>query len=239
MRKYSSYIKLLAVFLLLGFLYSFSNKRNDKRMSSKSCQIEYLDDGGLFITRNSVNKLLIQNEDTTSSVSKEKLALNKMEKTLNANEMVRKADVYVSINGEVGAKILQRTPIVRVEGQQSFYVDSQGKEMSLSPVYSARVPLVTGSGIKKNLSELYELAKFIRGDEFLKKNVIGIHQEGDRFELKMRTEGFILKVGKVDNLESKFNNFKAFYQKGLHDKTLDQYKVVNLNFENQVVCTKK
>jgi cell division protein FtsQ len=40
-------------------------------------------------------------------------------------------------------------------------------------------------------------------------------------------------------LEKKINNFKAFYQKAFKDKILDSYKVVNLKFDKQVICTKK
>ncbi|WP_335964562.1 hypothetical protein [Galbibacter sp. PAP.153] len=239
MKKYVSFIKLVIVLLALVFMYSFSNKRNNSRMLSNNSRIEFLNDNAHFITRNTVNKLLIQNRDTASGVPKEKLALNIMEKSLNANKMVQEADVYVSITGEVGAKIRQRTPIARVAASKPFYIDVKGKTMPLSPVYSARVPLVTGNSIKNKLPELYTLAKFIYDDDFLKMNVIGIQQKEDHYELKLRTEDFVLYLNKIEELESKFNNFKAFYQKGLHDKTLDKYKVVNLSFDNQVVCTKK
>ncbi|EIJ39033.1 hypothetical protein JoomaDRAFT_2037 [Galbibacter orientalis DSM 19592] len=239
MKKYVNHIKIIIVLIALIFLYSFSNKRNENRVLSKNCRIEFLNDDGHFITRNTVNKLLIQNQDSLTSVSKEKLALNNIEESLNANAMVQVADVYVSITGEIGAKIRQRTPIARVAGNQSFYIDMDGEMMPLSPVHSARVPLITGTGLKKSMSDLYELAKYIYFDDFLKKNIIGIHQNKNHFELKLRTESFVVDLGEMKNLSAKFNNFKAFYQKGLHDKTLDSYKVVNLGFDNQVVCTKK
>ncbi len=223
----------------LIFLYSFSNTRNENRELSANCNIEFLNNDGHYITRNTVNKLLIQNPDTLTGVRKEKLALNTIEKSLIANAMVQEADVYVSVTGQIGAKIRQRTPIGRVAANQPFYIDIEGKSMPLSPVHSARVPLITGTDVKNNMPKLYELAMFIYFDEFLKKNIIGIHQNNKHFELKLRTEGFIVDLGEVANLESKFNNFKAFYQKGLHDKTLDSYKTVNLSFDNQVVCTKK
>ncbi len=225
--------------LALVFLYSFSNSRNKNRTVSKQSDIVFLNDEGHFITRNTVNKLLIQNEVDTSGVPKEKLALNRMEQSLVANEMVQEADVYVSVTGEIGAKIRQRTPIARVASNPSFYIDAEGKKMPLSPVYAARVPLVTGVGDKSDITKLYKLSEFIYEDEFLKKNIIGIHQKKDHFELKLRTEDFVILLGEAEKLEAKFNNFKAFYQKGLHDKTLGKYKAVNLSFDNQVVCTKK
>ena len=46
-------------------------------------------------------------------------------------------------------------------------------------------------------------------------------------------------IGTPENLETKLKNLKAFYQKAKKDMMLDVYKSVNLQFDNQVVCTKK
>ena len=57
--------------------------------------------------------------------------------------------------------------------------------------------------------------------------------------LKLRLLDFEVSVGNIDNLEVKLKNLKAFYQKAKKDNMLDIYKSVNLQFDNQVVCTKK
>ena len=51
-------------------------------------------------------------------------------------------------------------------------------------------------------------------------------------------EQFVVNLGGVDKLDEKFNNFKAFYTKANKDKTLGNYNMVSLEFNNQVVCTK-
>ncbi len=51
-------------------------------------------------------------------------------------------------------------------------------------------------------------------------------------------EQFTVHLGGINGLEEKFNNFKAFYTKANRDKTLANYNVVSLEFNNQVVCTK-
>ena len=71
------------------------------------------------------------------------------------------------------------------------------------------------------------------------KNVIEIRQDFDNtIYLKLRQCHFEVKLGSVSSLDKKINNLKAFYQKNLHDKTLNKYSKVNLQFDNQVVCTK-
>jgi cell division protein FtsQ len=154
--------------------------------------------------------------------------------------MIQDAEVYLSVNGTLGAKIKQRTPIARIATKNSYYIDSEGKAMPLSTVSAARVPFVEGKVDKKELHDVYVLATYIAQDDFLKKNVIAIVQnENKTFNLKLRTNDFIVQFGSVENMEKKVNNLKAFYKKATKDQTLDNYAKVDLKFTNQVVCTKK
>lgn len=232
-----NYIKITLVLFLVVFLYAFTNERNNKKAPA-IVEVKILDSDNLFVTQPMVNKLLIQNNVEVTNITKEKLVLNKLEEALNSNKMVENAQVYLSVNGKLGVEIKQRTPIVRLGGNNPCYLDVNGKVMPLSPIFSARVPLVTGNVSKDNLDDIYKLAMFVRNDEFLSKNVIGIHQKGNDFELKFRIENFVIKLGKVENLEKKFNNLKAFYQKALKDNSLNDYAIVDLQFKNQVVCAK-
>ncbi|NER12476.1 hypothetical protein GWK08_03420 [Leptobacterium flavescens] len=233
-----NYIKIFGGILLVIALFSFTNGRNDNKKLSK-VNIEFVEGENQFITYPMVNKLLIQNEDTITNVAKENLALNRLEDVLNRNQMIREAQVYYTINGQLEAKIKQREPIARVGTSDPFYLDSEGKWMPLSPVFSARVPLITGAVNKENLAETYKLAKYVYEDDFLNRNIIGIHKRGGKFELKLRVDDFLVLLGNTEQLERKFRNFKAFYQKARKDKTLNTYSVVNLQYNNQVVCTKK
>src|SRR5690606_22926595 len=173
--KYIDFIKISLAVLGLVFLFSFSNIRNNNRVLPMKTSVEFLNDDAHFITRSTVNKLLIQNRDSASVITKDQLAMSKVEESLNAHSMVEHADVYVTINGEIGAKVRQRTPIARVIGEQGYYMDSYGEKMPLSPVHSARVPLITGDDVDKSWSSLYELVKYIHEDDFLKKTITGIH----------------------------------------------------------------
>lgn len=232
-----NYIKIVTILVLVVSLYSFTNERNNKKMLAK-IDIKIADSENLFVTHPTVNKLLIQNDVKVTNITKEKLVLNKLEAALNSNKMVEKAQVYLTVNGELGVEINQRIPIARLGGNASCYLDVNGKVMPLSPIFSARVPLVTGNVNKDKLDEIYKLAMFVRNDNFLTKNVIGIHQVGSDFELRFRIENFVVKLGKAESLEKKFNNLKAFYQKALKDNSLNDYAIVDLQFKNQVVCAK-
>jgi cell division protein FtsQ len=183
--------------------------------------------------------LLIQNKDSVTSIGKETLDLNKMEKRLSENPMIKNADIYVTVNGVLGAKVIQRRPIARVEGIPNFYLDEDGKNMPLSAVHSARVPIVTGISENQYI-EVTKLVKKITNDEFMKEYVVGLDvtTEGDVF-LRIRKNQFKVLFGKSKDIETKFQKFKAFYKLTKNDSLLDTYSLINLKFKNQVVATKK
>ena len=52
-------IKILVISCLIVFLFSFSKQRNKLRKITQ-IEVEFIDENELFITQNSVNKLLIQ-----------------------------------------------------------------------------------------------------------------------------------------------------------------------------------
>ena len=137
MKRSIEIIKFIILLGIMAFLFSFTKKRNDARKLTK-LDVEFVDENSPFITYNTVNKLLIQNQAKVTSIGKETLVL----------KMVRDAQVYVSVDGTLGAKIEQRKPIGRVSASPDYYLDADGKKMPLSDVYSARVPLITG--ISKN-----------------------------------------------------------------------------------------
>ncbi|MBA3985689.1 MAG: hypothetical protein H0X63_03725 [Flavobacteriales bacterium] len=232
------YIKFSALTILVVFLFAFSSERNSKR-TLHGKDVVFVEDDNHFITLSMVNKLLIQNNEEVTSIGKETLDLNTMERRLESNPMVSKAEVYITVDGLLGAKIKQRKPIGRVDAGSPFYLDEDGKDMPLSQVYAARVPLIT-SATTYNYSQLKELLLKIRGDTFMQNHVVGIHVETNaELILYFRVYDFKILFGKPENIDKKFQNFKAFYQNTIKDSTLFSYSLVNLKLDSQVVGTKK
>jgi len=187
--------------------------------------------------------LLIQNLSSDKNQSKEDINLNGLEKFLQSNEMIENAEIYLSLKGELGAIITQRTPVLRVANNMgSYYFDKQGKRMPLSDNYSARVPITSSEIIENNCNDIISLANKIRNDSFLQKQIIGINQIGkkdsNQFELKTRLGDQTILFGDLKRMDEKIIKLKVFYQKAILDSTLNSYKTINLKFNNQVVCAK-
>lgn len=232
-------IRLVLMLAAVVFLFSFSAKRNESRKLI-GATIEFADDKD-FITIDKVNKLLIQNYGSVTSIQKDKLDLNSVEKTLDANPMIDKAEIYTTIDGHLKAIIKQKTPIARVyEGSSSYYIDYEGNRMPLSEHSTARVPLVTGEINRVDREKLYKVLRFIYDDDFLKKNIIGLEVNSTGgLRMMNRNYNYEIEFGRLINAERKFKNYKAFFQDAVKDTLIKQYKTINLKFTQQVVCTKK
>ncbi|WP_335633182.1 cell division protein FtsQ/DivIB [Maribacter arcticus] len=225
------------ILVIMG-LYAFSNNRNSAK-NVTGMKVEFIGDDNLYLTEGTVNKLLIQKYGSLKNVPKENIVLNTVEKAIEANEMVKSAQVYLTIDGELTSKIVQRKPIGRIEGDKKYYLDDEGKSMPLSMNHSARVPIITGNISGKSLEDVYVILGHINKDDFFRKTIIGIHITGENdYQLRLRLNNFVVNLGGIEDLDAKFNNFKAFYAKANKDETLEDYAVVSLEFNNQVVCTK-
>jgi len=238
MKSKLGYIKFVLLLALMAFLYGFAEKRHSQRKLTGS-EVHFTDNENLYVTVDAVNKLLIQNEEANANLGQETLDLNKVETLLNSHDMIENAEVFLRLDGKLSAIVTQRKPIGRAVGNTSFYLDKNGEVMPLSENFSARVPLMLGFD-ESNILTAYPLVSYIKNDTFLSKHITTIQRlENGRYELKLRKADFVVYFGEIKNIALKFNNFKAFYKKALKDKKLDTYKRVNLQFGNQVVCTKK
>ena len=232
-------IRLVLMFALVIFLFSFTSNRNSHRKLKKS-EVIFVGENNDFVKQETVNKLLIENKSDVHTIAKEDLNLNKLEKSINQHPMIEKSDVFVTVDGVLKVMVKQKTPIARVFDELgSFYIDYEGNTMPLSEINTARVPLVSGEITNKNKKELSKILKIIYDDEFLKKNIIGVQiLSGDELMMTNRNFDYQIDFGKMINVDRKFKNYKAFFQKAVLDSTLYKYKKINLRFTQQVVCTK-
>ena len=232
-------VRLLLMIMVVIFLFSFTSYKNEHRKIKKT-EVIFIGENTLFMKEEAVNKLLIEKNKDIQTLNKVDLDLKKLELSINNQQMVENADVFVSVDGVLKAMIKQKTPVGRVFDETgSFYIDYEGNKMPLSDNYTARVPLISGEITIVKKDKLSEVLRMIAEDEFLKKNIIGV-QVLPNGSLVMANRNYDYKIdfGRTINIEKKFKNYKAFFQKAVLDSTLDKYKRINLKFTKQVVCIK-
>jgi len=242
MKKYILHIKFILLLGLVIFLYGFALNRNAVKKKD-SIEIVFENGENLFISYETVNKLLIQNLEIVKNESKENINLKNIELFLQNNEMIENAEIFLTLSGDLGAIIKQRTPVLRVTNNlETYYYDELGEKMPLSDNYSARVPITTSDLNKSNCIEIICLANKIYNDEFLRKQIIGIDQitgeRSNQFELKTRMGNQKIVFGDIKRMDEKIIKLKVFYQKMMSDSIMNNYKSINLKFNGQVVCEK-
>jgi cell division protein FtsQ len=238
-KKVLKYLVFVLLMVGLGFLYSFSSARNHQKKVSEII-IEFEEGDNNFLTHLMVNKLLIQNEETVKNRAKSKLNLYGLENKVLKNPYVESAAVFLTIGGQLKTVIKQRTPVARViVKNDSYYVDKQGVKVPLSNNYSARVLLVSGVKNEQEVNEILSLISFILRDDFLQKEIVGIEKSDvNEYQFAVRSGDYKIDFGNLTEVDVKFKKLKAFYNKAFEDKTIQNYKAINVKYHNQVVCTK-
>ena len=231
-------IKLILLLALIsGLFYSTISVNNLREI--KSSDIYMYDYDSLLISEDSIqsviSELLVLNNSNKSNIHK-----NNLEFELNKNQLINQSDIFIDVSGNMIVNIKQRKPIARFLDNKN-YLDVNGLIMPKSKDYSPVVPIIVGFNKSTlQLKSIYKLSHFIYEDKFLRKNItkIIIDSTGN-FVLQLRKHKFKVSLGRLDKLELKVNNFKAFYIKGMKDQLLNKYSTINLQFDNQVVGVKK
>lgn len=239
LRRVLKYIFLLILIVSMSFLYGFSNKRNGVK-KIQNIKIEFQGEDNYFLTQSMVNKLLIQNDATVQNQAKSVIDLYRLEKEILKNPYIEKASLFITVEGTLHSQIKQRTPVARViTNDDAYYLDAQGVKVPLSKNYSARVPLITGVKKDQDLTNVNQMLQKISSDDFLKKEIVGIHSKNPgEWMLTVRSGDYKIELGELKEIDQKFRKLKAFYKKTLTDSTIHVYKTINIKYHNQVVGVK-
>ncbi len=242
MKRYANTLIFSGLAVVIVFLYGFAAHRSSLR-EDQGVNVIFENGDNLFVSYETVNKLLIQKLNASGLQRKENINLKQLETYLGGHEMVENAEIYLTLSGELGAIIKQRTPVLRVAcDTDAYYYDTQGKRMPLSDNYSARVPITADTISEEGDSDLIVLSRMINEDEFLKKQIIAIDRlekgEGFEYELKTRVGEQKIVLGDLQRIDKKIAKLKVFYNKTMSDSTYTNYQTINLKFNDQIVCEK-
>lgn len=247
----------LAVVITLGFT---NNAQDQARCWNLEIKVDR-SNNMFFVSEPDVMKRIIAKGQPIIGQPLEDLDLGHIESQLISVPAIENAEVFKTIDGQLKVRVWQRRPIVRIMNRfgKDVYIDEHGKFMPLSDKYSARVVVVNGyidepftslsvadlreqeTEVKKFLADdIYELAKKLDQDKFWKAQIQQIYVNKDKeLELIPRVGNHTILLGDASDLDKKFNKLKVFYLKGLANTDWNRYAVVNLKYENQIVCTKR
>ncbi|MBS9768464.1 MAG: hypothetical protein KGV44_13135 [Flavobacteriaceae bacterium] len=233
------YVRAVLLLCFVGVLVGFSHYKNRTQKIVKS-EKSFEGENNLFMTFPMIDSLLIQSGKKIEGQLKSNINLFILEQKIKAHPLVKNADVSTTVDGVLNVVVEQRKPVARVVGAHSYYIDESAEKMPLSTNHSARVFTVSGNVKEENYKEIYKIVKKIEADDFLKKQLVGIEKldNGD-YQLFPRIGNHTILLGDTKNLHNKMMNLKFFYKKMLKENLIDKYSKINLQYNNQVIGTKK
>jgi cell division protein FtsQ len=241
---------------LLGFV---GKKQNGTQCWKLEIQVE-APDGRKFIDEQMIAALADSATTQIVGMPVSEVDIQSIHRVVAANSSVSEAHVYTTVDGRCVIHVKQRTPIARIFNAlgESYYLDKDGFTMALSDLAVAKLPVFTGEiydGLRKesvtidfpdslawrtHLDEIYQFTQVVAQDTFWRAQVEHVHVTGaGEFEIIPRIGNQYVNVGGVTDLPKKLKKLRAFYEHTISTTDLDQYSVIQAQYEGQVVCIKR
>jgi len=182
---------------------------------------------------------------------------------IKKNPYLENTDVLLTVEGEIMVKASQCIPFIRyytTDGQQ-HYIDRNGRIMPVNHAYPVKALIATGQiestlkdgkniysvpdsnlelrGKLKSLYDLHHLAGVINADTTLSALIeqVCITPLG-KIQVVTKAGSHIVYLGDTTDAAEKLENLKYFYKYGLVKTGWNKYGRINLEYKNQIVCTK-
>lgn len=234
----------LSLLLTLGLIGSFllSRRGGDYRILPYKTRISIRGDAkSAFLTSDEVFKLLPFHSTDSTFTS---VRPHEIESLLTTQSpYIRHAQVYVSPSARaLNVRIDERHPIITFyRGRQSYYLDSEGREIEGMVGTSAYVPVAVGHLTDSIVqSTLLPLAQFLRSESrwtgFF--GLIDIRSE-EVIHLYPRVGDFIFELQGIATLDEDLNKIPIFYKEIVPKAGADKYHLIKLSYKDQIVCRKR
>lgn len=245
----------LMVYIVLAFC-AFNKPEDEKRMC-KGVNVVVTDASthGFINSKEVVSRISGYGLDPKGTQLSQ-VSCRNIEEALQKTPFVKTAECYKTEDGMVNVEVTQRMPIVRIKADNNddFYIDDKDCIMPNSD-FSSDLIIATGH-ISRAFATMYvsPLARAIMDDDFSRNLFQQINITKDQgIELIPRIGGNIIYLGRLpesSNAEerrqlveefivTKMNRLRAFYKYGLPIAGWNKYSVIDLEFDNQIVCKKR
>lgn len=216
--------------------------------------VEY-NGGDTLIDKRDVSTMISKRFGNVLSKKRKEVNGEEIEEYLLKQNLVSKANVYLTLGGKLNVEVWQNKPIARIytsDGEQ-FYVDENKEVCDICKTRAANVPIVNGDlKIKVKRKTVIDSVSFplyndvcnmvlaINKDDILKHQIDQIYySKKNGFQLLPKVGDYVILFGSTDNMDEKLNKLHYLYKYGFSKHGWDNYSIVNLEFNNQVICTRK
>lgn len=196
-----------------------------------------------FVTTKEIAAILTKKKLNPVGKNMDEIRTAELEEALATQPLIDRVECYKTPSHKICVEVTQRIPILHVINSrgENYYLDNKGTVMPSEAKCTALVPLATGF-IDKTfaVSGLYPFGMYLQNDPFWEAQIEQIHVLPDRsIELVPRVGDHIIYLGKAEDYERKLSRVKKFYRKALNKVGWNKYGRINVEFSNQIICTRR
>ncbi len=242
-------VALLLVLLVALAIFWSSISKTAKNRLVETMEITILPEGkAIFLNNNILSDSIQSVIGNPTGRSAADINIQKLEARLNKIPAVKKAEVYIALDGVLKVKIEERTPIVLVQNSQGdeFYLDTQGVMIPNSTPKFCDV-LVANGNIRNVMTSgkiiggetarnLLAVAKFIAADSLWNMQFQQLYVDNyQELILIPRIGKHSIVIGNAEELPLKFENLRLFYDEGFKTVGWEKYRQLDISIRNQVI----
>ncbi len=247
-------ILLVTAWLLVGsamvVLLAAANRKQKKQLC-KQVVINIRGAGDKsFINKDDILFQLQGSKNILINKQVKEINLAQLERKLEKGSWIRDADLYFDSKNVLHVVVSEREPVARVftTSWTSFYIDNAGKRMPLLDDTSLRLPVITNFSAAKNLSrrdslllkELTAIVQYISSHSFWNSQIAQVDiTPTHKFELIPVVGNHIIRIGNGEQLDEKLARLMIYYKQVAAKVGFDKYKVLDVQYKNQVLGIKK
>lgn len=165
-----------------------------------------------------------------------------IEEALRLSPYLEGADVVKCQDGQVLIRVSQLVPVLRVfDGEESYYVNRDGKHMAATANYHSDVPVVQGHFTKRYpATRLLPLVNYVEHDSLL-RSLVTMYQVRDTNNIIIVPEisGHVVNIGNADGFVNKFAKLKLFYSQVMPKRGWNTFDTISVKWNHQIVATRR
>jgi len=165
-----------------------------------------------------------------------------VERYLSRYSNFESVNCMISSRGKLIIKIVPLVPVMRVFfGDNSYYINKDGKHIVSNAEFFSEVPLVTGNFNRKfPPSTVLPLVNYISSDPMLGELVsMVVAENSNNLILVPRIRGHVINFGDTTRLDEKKKALALFYRQVMPYKGWQEYDTISVKFRGQVVATRR
>ena len=239
---------ILLFFTVLGYvIYAMTNMSDYDPEEKCADVILVVEDNpnARFIDKKGVESLLKESNLYPKGVKMVDIDTRLIERTIGENPFIENVECYKTPDCKLSLHVVQRTPVMFVmpDNGDSYFIDAKGT-MIPAVNYPVNMPVATGNISPEYASrQLTDFACFLLENKFWNEQIEQVNVTVDRtnkrvVEIVPRVGNHIVYMGSMKGYEKKLKRLRTFYERALKEVGWNKYKKINLEFENQIICTK-